>query len=57
MSRGCASAEGAFADGAAGEILEACEKAAALVVGPGFGRADAALSVARDVAGGAYHRW
>jgi ADP-dependent NAD(P)H-hydrate dehydratase / NAD(P)H-hydrate epimerase len=51
MSRGCASAEGAFTEAAAVEILEACEKAAALVLGPGFGRADAALAVARDVAG------
>ena len=50
MSRGCASSEGAFAEGAADQVLEACEKAAALVLGPGFGRADAALGVAREVA-------
>jgi NAD(P)H-hydrate epimerase len=53
MSRGCASGDGAFADGAAEEILEACEKAAALVLGPGLGRSEAALGVARDVATGA----
>ncbi len=50
MSRGCASADGAFAEGAADEILEACEKAAALVLGPGIGRSEAALDVARRVA-------
>ena len=50
MSRGCASADGSFAEGAAGEILEACEKAAALVLGPGIGRSEAALDVARRVA-------
>jgi ADP-dependent NAD(P)H-hydrate dehydratase / NAD(P)H-hydrate epimerase len=53
MSRGCASADGAFAEGAADEILEACEKAAAVVLGPGFGRSDAALAVAREVASAA----
>ncbi len=53
MSRGCASADGSFADGAADEILEACEKAAALVLGPGLGRSDAALGVARKVAAAA----
>jgi hydroxyethylthiazole kinase-like uncharacterized protein yjeF len=53
MSRGCASADGAFADGAGDQILEACEKSAALVLGPGLGRSDAALAVAREVAGGA----
>jgi ADP-dependent NAD(P)H-hydrate dehydratase / NAD(P)H-hydrate epimerase len=50
MSRSCASADGAFAAEAAREILAACEKAAALVLGPGFGRVDAALGVAREVA-------
>ena len=50
MSRGCASADGAFAAGAADEILDACEKSAALVLGPGIGRSDAALAVAREVA-------
>ena len=53
MSRGCASSDGAFAGGAANEILQACEKAAALVIGPGVGRSDAALAVARHVAAGA----
>ena len=50
MSRGCGSADGAFAAGAAREILAACEKAAALVLGPGFSRAETALGVAREVA-------
>jgi NAD(P)H-hydrate epimerase len=50
MTRGCASAGGAFTAEAAGEILEACEKASALVLGPGFGRSEAALAAARDVA-------
>jgi NAD(P)H-hydrate epimerase len=53
MSRGCASADGAFAPGAAEEIIEACEKAAALVLGPGIGRADDALAVTREVVAGA----
>ena len=49
MSRGCRSADGAFGAGAAGEILEGSEKAAALVLGPGLGRSEAALEVAREV--------
>lgn len=53
MSRGCASANGAFAPGAAEEIIEVCEKAVALVLGPGFGRADDAMAIAREVAAGA----
>lgn len=53
MSRGCASADGAFAADATEEILATCEKAAALVLGPGIGRSDAALGVAREVASGA----
>ena len=50
MSRGCASADGAFAEQAAEEILDTCERAAALVLGPGIGRSDAAVGVARRVA-------
>ncbi len=50
MSRGCASADGAFTADAVADIAEAAEGAAALVLGPGFGRSDAALSVAREVA-------
>ncbi len=50
MTRGCASAEGSFAQDAAGSILEAAERAAAIVLGPGLGRSDAALDVARRVA-------
>jgi len=50
MSRGCASADGLFSPGAAEEILAACEKAAALVLGPGSGRSEAATKVVREVA-------
>lgn len=53
MSRGCESVGGGFAPGAAQEILEVAERAAAMVLGPGLGRADAALGVAREVAGAA----
>ncbi len=53
MSRGCASADGAFAPDAARSILEASKKAAALVLGPGLGRSDDAMAVAREVAAGA----
>jgi NAD(P)H-hydrate epimerase len=51
MTRACPSEDGAFAAAAAGAILEASERAAAVVLGPGIGRADAALEVARAVAG------
>ncbi|MDQ2675322.1 MAG: NAD(P)H-hydrate epimerase, partial [Actinomycetota bacterium] len=53
MSRGCASADGGFAADAADEILAASQRAAALVLGPGLGREEAALGVAREVAAAA----
>jgi NAD(P)H-hydrate epimerase len=53
MTRGCPSADGAFAEVAAGAVLEAAERAAAVVLGPGIGRSDAALTVACEVAAGA----
>ena len=52
MTRGCPSDEGSFAEGAADDVLDAAERAAAVVLGPGIGRADPALDVARDVAHG-----
>lgn len=51
MSKGCTSEDGAFGPAAAQEILDACEGAAAVVLGPGLGRAEASLELARDVAG------
>jgi NAD(P)H-hydrate epimerase len=53
MTRACPSAGGAFSPDAAGPILEAAERADALVLGPGLGRTDAALGVAREVASAA----
>lgn len=53
MTRGCADAGGALDAEAAGEILEAAERADALVLGPGLGRAKSALAVGRAVAAGA----
>jgi ADP-dependent NAD(P)H-hydrate dehydratase / NAD(P)H-hydrate epimerase len=50
MSRGCSSEAGAFALGAADEIVTVCEKAGALVLGPGVGRSHHAADVAREVA-------
>jgi ADP-dependent NAD(P)H-hydrate dehydratase / NAD(P)H-hydrate epimerase len=50
MTLGCASDDGGLAGAAAEAILEAGERAAAVVLGPGLGRTDAALALARDVA-------
>ena len=50
MTRGAPSADGAFEADAADAILAAAERAGALVLGPGIGRSDAALEVARRVA-------
>jgi NAD(P)H-hydrate epimerase len=50
MTRGCPSERGAFAPGAADAVLAAAERAAAVVLGPGLGRAEPALDVAREVA-------
>ena len=51
MSKGCGSEDGVLGPKAASEVLDACEGAAAAVLGPGLGRADASLELARDVAG------
>ncbi len=45
MSIGCASADGRLAPAAAEPILEAAERAAAVVLGPGLGRADEAFEL------------
>jgi ADP-dependent NAD(P)H-hydrate dehydratase / NAD(P)H-hydrate epimerase len=50
MTRACPSEDGGFGPDAAGAIVEAAERAAAVVLGPGIGRSDAALEVARAVA-------
>jgi ADP-dependent NAD(P)H-hydrate dehydratase / NAD(P)H-hydrate epimerase len=51
MTLGCASENGGLAGEAAEAILGASERAAAVVLGPGLGRTDAALALARAVAG------
>jgi len=50
MSRGCPGPEGSLGPEAAEPILEAAERAAAVVLGPGLGRAEGALELARSVA-------
>ena len=50
MSRGCPSEDGALVPGSAEEALEACEPAAAAVLGPGLGRREGSLELARDLA-------
>jgi NAD(P)H-hydrate epimerase len=50
MSVGCPSAEGAFTADAAKPALEAAERAAAVVLGPGLGRSPAAIELARGLA-------
>ena len=45
MSIGCASADGHLTTAAADAILEAAERAAAVVLGPGLGRADEAFEL------------
>jgi NAD(P)H-hydrate epimerase len=50
MSVGCPSAEGAFTPAAAKPALEAAERAAAVVLGPGLGRSPAAVELARALA-------
>ena len=51
MTLGCASEDGGLAGDAAEAILDASERAAAVVLGPGLGRTDAAFAAARSVAG------
>ena len=50
MSRGFAGAEGRLAASSAEAILEAAERAAAVVLGPGLGRDEDSLELARAVA-------
>jgi ADP-dependent NAD(P)H-hydrate dehydratase / NAD(P)H-hydrate epimerase len=50
MSRGMPGAEGALGRDAAEPILEAAERAAAVALGPGLGRSDDALALARELA-------
>ena len=50
MSRGCPSADGALGDQSLDTALEACEGAAAVVLGPGLGRREESLELARNLA-------
>ena len=50
MSRGCASEDGALVPGSVEEVLDVCEGAAAVVLGPGLGRAEGTLQLARELA-------
>jgi hydroxyethylthiazole kinase-like uncharacterized protein yjeF len=50
MSVGCPGGEGSLGPESADRALEACEKAAAVVLGPGLGREPGALELARDLA-------
>jgi NAD(P)H-hydrate epimerase len=52
MSRGFSGAEGRLASGSAEGILEAVGRAAAVVLGPGLGRDEDSLALAREVARG-----
>ncbi len=52
MSRGFGGAEGRLASGSSDAILEAAGRAAAVVLGPGLGRDDDSLALARAVARG-----
>jgi ADP-dependent NAD(P)H-hydrate dehydratase / NAD(P)H-hydrate epimerase len=51
MSVGCASREGSLRRAASEQILAACEKAAAVVLGPGIGREDGTKDLVRTLAG------
>ena len=50
MTHGVAEDDGAHVPEGADQVLELCEKAGALVLGPGIGRSEGALAWARDVA-------
>ena len=50
MTHGVAEDDGAHVPQGADQVLELCEKAGALVLGPGIGRSEGALAWARDVA-------
>ena len=49
MTRGCPGPDGSLGPEAAEEILELAERAAAVALGPGLGRADGALELARTL--------
>jgi NAD(P)H-hydrate epimerase len=51
MSVGCASREGSLRRAASEQILGVCEKAAAVVLGPGIGREDGTKDLVRTLAG------
>jgi hydroxyethylthiazole kinase-like uncharacterized protein yjeF len=50
MSRGCPGPDGSLGPEAVEEILSAAERAAAVTLGPGLGRSDGALELARQLA-------
>ncbi|MEK6278303.1 MAG: NAD(P)H-hydrate dehydratase [Actinomycetota bacterium] len=50
MSVGCPGGDGTLGPDSAEAILSACERAAAAVLGPGLGRDEGALDLARDLA-------
>jgi NAD(P)H-hydrate epimerase len=50
MSRGCTSHDGALIPEAQEDVLELAERAAAVVLGPGLGRAAASFALARELA-------
>ncbi len=50
MSRGCPSNDGALGPDSAATALEACERAAAAALGPGLGRREESLELARQLA-------
>jgi ADP-dependent NAD(P)H-hydrate dehydratase / NAD(P)H-hydrate epimerase len=50
MSRACPSEDGALGPASAEAALEACGRAAAVVLGPGLGRREESLELARDLA-------
>jgi NAD(P)H-hydrate epimerase len=52
MSVACPSADGHFAEGAGEAILEAAQRAAAVVLGPGIGRAEQIAGVVADLVAG-----
>lgn len=52
MSRACPSQDGALGPESAETALEACERAAAVVLGPGLGRREGSLELARGLARG-----
>jgi NAD(P)H-hydrate epimerase len=49
MSVGCPSADGHFTTGAAESIVDAAQRAAAVILGPGIGRTDAVRDLVADV--------